>query len=107
MCISDFINFSLVYRNPGLTAGVFSLLESGRGDQGVGVIAENEVKIICPRCCRSTTGVIKEIEYTIKAGHYICCMHCGKRLEDPYKDIKKCMEHSSYEVRNGVVKQKR
>lgn len=71
----------------------------------MGVIAVNEIKIICPRCCRSTTGVIKEIEYTIKAGHYICCMHCGKRLENPYKDIKKCMAHSSYKVEGGVIKQ--
>ena len=68
---------------------------------------ECDNKYICTRCGKMTAGNTGEIEYTIKDGKYLSCMHCGKRLEYPYRDIKKCMEHSSYEVRNGVVKQTR
>jgi len=68
---------------------------------------ECDNKYICTRCGKTTAGITGEIEYTIKEGNYLSCMHCGKRLEYPYKHIKECMDHSTYEVRNGVIKQKR
>ena len=68
---------------------------------------ECDNKYICTRCGKTTAGITGEIEYTIREGKYLGCMHCGMKLEYPYKDIKKCMDHEKYKIVNGVVKQKR
>lgn len=66
---------------------------------------DNEVKIICKQCGKSTTGIIKEIEYTLREGRYIGCMHCGKKIEYPYKGYVECMKERCYRRENGVMKQ--
>lgn len=66
---------------------------------------DNEVKIICKKCGKSTTGIIKEIEYTLRDGRYIGCMHCNAKLEYPYKDYAECMKERCYRRENGVMKQ--
>lgn len=79
-----------------------------RVEKNLGVSAiskECDHKYICPKCGNSTAGISDEIEYSIKKGKYLSCMHCGKKFQYPYKDIKKCMEHSSYKIEHGVIKQ--
>lgn len=66
---------------------------------------DNEVKIICKKCGKSTTGIIKEIEYTLRDGRYIGCMHCGKKIEYPYNDYVEYMKERCYRRENGVMKQ--
>lgn len=74
----------------------------------MGVInRECDNKYICTRCGKVTAGITGEIEYTIKEGKYLSCMHCGMKLEYPYKDINECMRHSSYERDHGAIKQRR
>lgn len=68
---------------------------------------ECDNKYICTRCGKTTAGITGEIEYTIKEGKYLSCMHCDKRLEYPYTRVKECMDHDKWKVVNGVVKQKR
>ncbi len=96
---------------PGSILGAFAMSKNRtyltRNFMEVAAIDDNLIKIICPKCCRATIGVIREIDYTMRAGRYISCMHCGFKLEDPYKDSKQCMDHSSYVRNNGAIKQKR
>lgn len=70
-------------------------------------IKDDEIRIVCPRCCRSTIAIILEVKYTTRAGRYISCCHCGFRFEDQYEGLKDCMSHSSYVRNNGAIKQKK
>lgn len=77
------------------------------GTWGVGTISrECDNKYICTRCGKTTAGITGEIEYTIKEGKYLSCMHCGKKLEYPFKDVKSCMEARVYKrAPSGAIKE--
>ncbi|HBW13800.1 MAG TPA: hypothetical protein DEF30_08295 [Proteiniclasticum sp.] len=70
-------------------------------------MADNDIKMICSKCGKATKGITREIEYTLKEGRYLVCMHCSNKLEYPYGDIKNCMKERCYKRENGVMKQMR
>ncbi len=70
-------------------------------------MADNEVRMVCPNCKKVTKGLIKEIEYTLKEGRYLVCMHCSTKLEYPYRNIEECMKERCYRRENGSMKQMR
>lgn len=70
-------------------------------------MADNDIKMVCSKCGKATKGIIKEIEYMLKEGRYLVCMHCRMKIEYPYKDYKECMKERCYRRENGSMKQMR
>lgn len=80
--------------------GFFRALKDGE------VMPDNDIRIICPKCGKSTTGIIREIDYTLREGRYIACMHCNTKLEYPFNGIRECMRERCYKRKNGALKQR-
>ena len=70
-------------------------------------MADNDIKMVCKSCGKATTGIIKEIEYTIREGRALSCMHCKAKLKYPYNGVKDCMRERCYKRDKGAIKQTR
>lgn len=67
---------------------------------------------VCERskCGKESILITEEVEDTLKKGGFISCSHCGCKNVTPKgatDDLRKCMEHASYERRHGAIRQVR